>query len=292
VRGFLHDELLDALPTEYDRSELLAARCATYVIHQDITYTYPAPIDDLRQRLMVVPKRHHGDQQRLADSVDVRHAETGSVRRHHDRFDNTVVELEIPHVEREVTFQMRAVVRRQRDDTLQQAVDATHFHGTTHLTSPDSTIADAARTIERGEGVTSTVRAMSSLVRGSFEYVKGVTGVQTTATEAWAHRRGVCQDMAHVMLAMCASLGIPARYVSGHLVGDGASHAWIEAFDPATGEVLAVDPTHDRLTDLRYITTATGRDYADVSPTRGTYASANGRGTLSVRKSIRLADIE
>ena len=95
-----------------------------------------------------------------------------------------------------------------------------------------------------------------------------------------------------MMLAMCIALDIPARYVSGHMVGDGASHAWVEVHDAARRRVLAIDPTHDRFTDLRYLTTATGRDYRDVAPTSGTYASPGARGTLSVRKTIRVASLD
>jgi transglutaminase-like putative cysteine protease len=98
--------------------------------------------------------------------------------------------------------------------------------------------------------------------------------------------------MAHVMLAMCAALDLPARYVSGHMVGDGASHAWVEVYDDSRRQILAIDPTHDRFTDLRYITTATGRDYRDVAPTSGTYASTGARCTLSVRKTIRVASLD
>ena len=94
------------------------------------------------------------------------------------------------------------------------------------------------------------------------------------------------------MIAMCTSLGISSRYVSGHLVGDGASHAWTEVFDPARQAVVAIDPTHRRRTDLRYITTATGRDYRDVAPTSGTYTGHGSRGTLRMRKIIRLAEVD
>ena len=117
-------------------------------------------------------------------------------------------------------------------------------------------------------------------------YEFGVTGVRTTAAEAWGLGRGVCQDMAHVMIAMCRARGIPARYVSGHLLGEGASHAWVEV---RTGDgTLAYDPTHARETDLRYVTVAVGRDYRDVAPTAGTYRSGP-RGRLTVRK--RVADL-
>jgi len=90
---------------------------------------------------------------------------------------------------------------------------------------------------------------------------------------------------------MCSTLGICSRYVSGHLVGDGASHAWTEVFDPDRQVVVAIDPTHRRRTDLRYITTATGRDYSDVAPTRGTYTGRGSHGTLRVDKVVRLVEV-
>jgi transglutaminase-like putative cysteine protease len=101
----------------------------------------------------------------------------------------------------------------------------------------------------------------------------------------------VCQDFAHVMIAICSCLDVPARYVSGHLLGDGASHAWVEVCDRRRGEVISLDPTHDRRTDLRYVVTAVGRDYSDVAPTTGTYVSKGGRGSLRVKKRIRLAHV-
>ena len=68
-----------------------------------------------------------------------------------------------------------------------------------------------------------------------MRYAHGVTGVKTTAAEAFALRQGVCQDYAHVMLALCRACGLPARYVSGHLLGEGGTHAWVEVLlpDPA-----------------------------------------------------------
>jgi transglutaminase-like putative cysteine protease len=290
VRAFLHDELLQTMPADYDRDDLLAARSATYVIHQDIAYTYSKPIADLRQRLVVVPKQRHLDQRRIADSVRVELADVIEVQRRTDRFRNAVVQLRIPHVEERVEFRIRAVLQRSIEARRAHHAGGGWAVASSTLTNPDSAIASAALQVRRHD-VAATVRAMSAFVREAFEYCHDVTSVGTTAAAAWALRRGVCQDMAHVMLAMCACLDIPARYVSGHMVGDGASHAWVEAFDANRGEVISIDPTHDRLTDLRYITTATGRDYRDVAPTSGTYASTGGRGTLQVRKTIRLAEV-
>src|SRR6266567_639767 len=91
--------------------------------------------------------------------------------------------------------------------------------------------------------------------------------------------RGVCQDFAHIMIAMARSWGVPARYVSGYLFhrredknrsGDDATHAWVEAYLPSFGW-LGFDPTNNVLAGDRHIRVAVGRDYADVPPTRGTF---------------------
>lgn len=123
-----------------------------------------------------------------------------------------------------------------------------------------------------------------------------MTGVRTTAAEALAGGRGVCQDYAHVMLALCRAACLACRYVSGHLVGEGGSHAWVEVVvpnqsSPAHGRAVAVafDPTHDRRAGADYFTVAVGRDYGDVAPTCGTF-EGGGPGVLSAGKRLRMRD--
>ena len=149
--------------------------------------------------------------------------------------------------------------------------------------------ADARRAAAAaGDDPVRATLAIGDAVRAGMTYELGVTGVRTTAAEAWALRRGVCQDMAHVMISMCRSRGLAARYVSGHLLGEGASHAWVEV--QAGGRTVAYDPTHARVTDLRYVTVAVGRDYRDVAPTSGTYHSGP-RGRMSVRKRVAISAV-
>ena len=110
-------------------------------------------------------------------------------------------------------------------------------------------------------------------IRERFTYQLGVTTVRSTVAEVIAGGSGVCQDFAHVLIALCRHLGLPARYVSGYL-GDvaesGASHAWAEAFIPPYGWV-GVDATVGGPCTGRHVQIATGRDYADVAVVRGTY---------------------
>ncbi|HEX2783135.1 MAG TPA: transglutaminase family protein [Ilumatobacteraceae bacterium] len=290
VEQFEHDEFLESLPNNYDSDALIGADRATYVIHQTVAYEYAVPVRDLRQRLMVMPRERHGDQQRVVHRFDVRTHGNKRVRTRADRFGNTVVHVSVPSVEQTIEFRARAVLVRNPTSAHPAPWDAA-VPTQTRLTAPDAAIRDAARSLGSVRDVLETADAISDLINSSFDYAHDATSVHTTAADAWQLRRGVCQDMAHVMIAICTSLGICSRYVSGHLVGDGASHAWTEVLDPARQVVVAIDPTHRRRTDLRYITTAIGRDYHDVAPTSGIYTGHGSRGTLRVDKVVRLAEV-
>ncbi|HEY0486821.1 MAG TPA: transglutaminase family protein [Mycobacteriales bacterium] len=144
-------------------------------------------------------------------------------------------------------------------------------------------LAGPAREVAAAGSPLAAVHTAVDAVRGHLEYDTRSTGVRTTAVEAWRARSGVCQDFAHVTLALLRSAGIPARYVSGYLhpvvgaaVGEtvvGQSHAWVEAW---VGEWTPVDPTNGSPVAERHVRVANGRDYADVSPLRGVYTGAAG----------------
>ena len=125
-------------------------------------------------------------------------------------------------------------------------------------------------------------------------YRSGVTSVTTTAAEALAAGHGVCQDYAHVMLALCRLLELPARYVSGHLLGQGGTHAWVEAIVPRGegAEAIALDPCNRRRADGGYLTIATGRDYNDVAPSSGSYYGASAGQLTAERRAGILAAAE
>ncbi|RZS31424.1 transglutaminase-like putative cysteine protease [Herbihabitans rhizosphaerae] len=143
----------------------------------------------------------------------------------------------------------------------------------------DRELASIARDLRKGRNPTEAVLAISEWVHDQLTYTRGTTGVHSSAVDAWRAREGVCQDYAHLTLAMLRAIGIPGRYVSGYLhtkanakVGEtvrGESHAWIEAW---TGGWWGFDPTNDIEIGPRHIWVALGRDYADVSPLKGTYS--------------------
>jgi transglutaminase-like putative cysteine protease len=131
-----------------------------------------------------------------------------------------------------------------------------------------------------------TAQHLMRWVHQSFTYAPRATTAYTLMSEALQRRTGVCQDYAHVLIALCRSLQIPALYVSGyfHTPGADASHAWVEVFLPGIGW-RALDPTHGSQPDQRYIKVAVGRDYSDVPPTSGHYKGTQQR-TMQVEVQI------
>lgn len=108
-----------------------------------------------------------------------------------------------------------------------------------------------------------------------FSYEKNVTDFSTTAEEAWNLGRGVCQDYAHILIALCRMAGIPARYVAGMLIGEGYSHAWVEIF--SGGSWYALDPTNNLLVTDSHIKLGHGRDAADCMINRGVFFGGGGQ---------------
>lgn len=117
------------------------------------------------------------------------------------------------------------------------------------------------------------VLALAGAVRDAMEYVPGATSVADTAAHSFSLGRGVCQDHAHVLLACCRALRVPARYVSGYVLTDDqghvASHAWVDVWLEAENGWLGVDATNRTLAGQQHCRLAIGRDYLDACPVRG-----------------------
>ncbi len=268
-------ELLDHRELDLD-----AARRVTYVIEQSFRYEYDAPVRSLRQRLVIVPPSRHGGQLRRAHQLEVTGAQARRQLRQ-DRHGNVVTWLRAEQVAQAVEFRLTAIVERiRRDGPAVLPLRALHspaLLSPTRLTAADDRLRDLAGHLPPAAGPLDQAERVCELVHGSLEYADGVTSVRTTAAEALAGGRGVCQDMAHVMLALCHLLGLPARYVSGHLIGQGGTHAWVEVVIPRARDAIAVpfDPCHGRRAGSSYVTVATGRDYRDVAPTSGSYVGTS-----------------
>jgi transglutaminase-like putative cysteine protease len=269
-----------------------AAGRRTYVLRQHFSYTYDAPVRDLDHRLVVVPPRRHGDQRRQRHSISVSAPGARTTRRL-DSAGNLVTRFRVPLVPDRVEFAVDVVVERTGPGrgVIAPAAALTDpwLLLPTRLTAADAAIRRLAVSLADQDGL-ATADRFCAYVHEAISYEHGVTSVATTAAEALADGRGVCQDSAHVMIALCRAAGLPARYVSGHLLSDGGTHAWVEVIvpDAAGARAVALDPCNGCRVGMDYLTIATGRDYTDVAPTSGTYMGA-ARSTLTATKQIRIA---
>ena len=296
-------DLLDIQGIEWERVQRTA-----YLIHQHFRYDYPGPVCDLKQRLLIVPPETYGDQKYIVHRLEVS-ADVTETFSEVDEYANRAINLYISSIERSIDFEVWIVVERFADHgphLLPGAALSNHrYLEPSALTQPNDALRKVAATLcgdgKAREQPVDLARRINDWVHSALSYEHGVTDVHTTAAQTLSLGRGVCQDFAHVMLTLCRLCGLPARYISGHLLGEGGTHAWVEALLPAPdrpGEAitLALDPTHGCETDLHYLTVAVGRDYYDVAPTSGTYRAPY-RGQLTARKrvgpiSLEYADVD
>ena len=226
---------------------------------------------------------------------DLRVSPSGSIRRYLDGFRNEAHLVTVPRVHSFVEIVSSGIVETLLDNPfalpsgrprpLTSAELFDYQRPSKHVSVGEEVAALAAPHRPPSPDVTlEAVAALSALIHQSFTYEKDVTSIATTVPEVLESKRGVCQDFAHVLLALCRSLDIPARYVSGYLVldqstppvegkparGAGASHAWVEAWTPTHGW-RGFDPTNNVLASESHVKMAIGRDYADVPPSRGLY---------------------
>jgi transglutaminase-like putative cysteine protease len=278
---------------------------AVYRVRQHYRYTYSGPVWDMKQRLVMIPRDQYGDQRVLQHDLAVRGMEDGAeVTWVPDQFGNRVANVVVQRVPQAVDFEAIFHVERDatRPVTRQQApwpaeLGPLRYLRPTALTAPDSRLLDAAIGIVRSaDDPHERADRAHDWASGSITYQYGVTGYTTPAAMALHFQKGVCQDFAHILLAVLRLANVPCRYVSGHLLGEGAPHAWVEALiaDPsAPGEidVIAYDPTHHRRARMDYITVATGRDFADVTPTSGTYGGP-ALGRLAYTKQAEIVELK
>lgn len=220
-----------------------------------------------------------------------------SVAHYVDYFGTRVAAFDVLAAHSSLTITARSLVEvRQRplthgDMTWDQlareaprAIGTVEMLGGSGRTAAHPDVAELAASIAGQHATPSRAAlAITEAVGGAVEYVAGATGVNSTAAEAWAERKGVCQDIAHIALGALRSVGIPARYVSGYLHPDpsaeigvpvvGESHAWVEWF---AGSWQGFDPTNHAEIGDRHVLVGRGRDYDDVPPLRGVYAGVVG----------------
>lgn len=215
-----------------------------------------------------------------------------------DTFGNAVYHFDVPQPHDRLTIVARSAVETQAPVALPEALDLGEWdrlrsdfvrgenfdflrpHGFAVTTEKlrDFIAKQGVDDLRRRDPLTA-VRQLNTLIYGAFGYEAGITNADSPIDEALTLGRGVCQDFAHIMLAICRKWGLPARYVSGYLFTDrqtgdrsdpDATHAWVEVFLPSL-RWIGFDPTNNVEVGERHVAAAVGRDYADVPPSRGVY---------------------
>ncbi|CAN5455063.1 transglutaminase family protein [soil metagenome] len=287
-----------------------------YSIRHITKFKYGAPIHE-----NVMDARMHpctdDHQQCLNFYLHVRPAT--SVFSYQDYLNNTIHHFNIPGLHTELSVTAEATVQMTAPLALpamlseeawaavdQSSTDMAHWEMVmpstfTPVTPALLALADELK-IERRTDPLTVLRELNSVLNRTFAYVPKATRVDSPIDEAIAQRRGVCQDYAHIMLALVRNvLRMPCRYVSGYLYHNqtdrstsGATHAWVEVLLPDLGWV-GFDPTNDLIASERHIRVAVGRDYNDVPPTQGVFkgkASSELSVSVHVRRTDDLALIE
>jgi transglutaminase-like putative cysteine protease len=250
-------------------------------------HRYPAPASRSRNEVRLQPRE--GESQRLV-AFNLEVSPTAEIGIERDYFDNAVWLVSVEAEHRELVITARSVVEAMSRGTDEQR-GLTAWDPVELACHPALEFALASPRVPRLEQVRALIRELdlpphpgaavieaNHRLRELFTYQPGTTEVATPLAEVIRLRAGVCQDFAHVLLAIARELGWPARYVSGYLVPDnganpGESHAWVEVCG-GDGEWVGYDPTHACAAGPEHIGVAIGRDYGDAAPVRGTFISA------------------
>ena len=266
---------------------------ALYEIEHFSRYVYLSPVRHSVSSLCLQPRDDDG--QRLL-RFDVATKPPAPVNSETDYFGNTKQVLNIHREHQELEIASRSLVERNRASSLPDSMGADAWEeirswkdsfGYWEFTHPSAfaqpsdaltAFVDELDIKAGGDPLESLLRLSDTLYRG-FQYVPGSSTVASPIEQILKSRRGVCQDYAHVMIAIARSWHVPARYVSGYLYMDGegeeearqtAMHAWVECRLPDLGWI-GFDPTNRCLADQLHVRVAVGRDYRDVAPIRGVF---------------------
>jgi transglutaminase-like putative cysteine protease len=278
-----------------------------YTIAHRTSYVYP---DSVHESYTVMHLQPRSDALQFCSRYELRVSPDARVASYVDRFGNDVQHFAVlaSHGALSITTQSHVVTLLPADPP--EPVEATRsrleadreveslwdfLHESAYVQFTPELAAFWGELESPGERIGEWCHSVSRHIKSRFAYDTSATNVRSTVREALAARAGVCQDFAHVMIAVLRSAGVPARYVSGYLfrgnstsnvLGAEASHGWCEAYLPPYGWV-GFDPTNDLIVNDHFVRIAIGRDYRDVSPVRGVYRGS-GHSEMSVNVGMDL----
>jgi transglutaminase-like putative cysteine protease len=277
-----------------------------YTIRHTTRFTYERPIAESVMEARMQP-RSEAAQRCIHFGLST--APSSRVLMYQDHDGNIVHHFNVPGRHTRLTVTAQALVEHtptqplpdRLDEAAWQHLDASLAGGEHWDFMSDSSFARHTPELDvlahdmqlaRGDDPLSTMIRLTAEMYERFEYRPQSTRVDSPIDDALRERCGVCQDFAHIMIALVRRIGVPCRYVSGYLFQDGeaahrstdgATHAWVEALMPELGWV-GFDPTNNLVAGDQHIRVAIGRDYADVPPTRGVY-----KGVSAVKTELAVA---
>ncbi len=273
-----------------------------FTIRHVTRFTYESPITESVMEARMQP-RSEAPQRCLHFGLST--TPSSRVMMYQDRDGNIVHHFNIPGTHAGLTVTAEALVESAPHPALPEALDGDAWDRLDGMAAtgefwellspsafarPTQLLEQLRQEVDLDRG--SEARRITAEMFTRFEYSQETTNVDSPIDDALQSRRGVCQDFAHIMIALMRRAGVPCRYVSGYLFhradisdrsADGATHAWVEALMPGLGWV-GFDPTNNLVAGDRHIRVAIGRDYADVPPTRGVY-----KGVSAVRSELAVA---
>jgi len=276
-----------------------------YTIRHTTRFRYSAPINESIMEVRIQP-RSEGNQYCL--DFQLHTSPRAHIMNYRGEFGNRVHHFDIPNSHNQLTITAQALVDVTAPSPLPEALTPQAWDELDALTgsddywdtlmpsrfaNPSELLYELAHELDvrRRDDPLTVLRDLNSAIYRTFEYSPKTTRVDSPIDEALSLRKGVCQDLAHIMITLARHLQIPCRYVSGYLYrGEGrstgeATHAWVEAYLPDLGWV-GFDPTNNTVTDERHVRVAIGRDYADVPPTRGVF---RGKAESELAVTVRIA---
>jgi len=277
-----------------------------FKIHHNTRYEYDRLVKESINEIRIFPYQC-AEQEALQNQLLI----SGHPEVHHftDYWGNHTGTFNLLPPHKELVIESRLVVRTTRPAVLQLnglRFDALRKEVNNQLSMLELVRADAieaqpaidqmvAELYKEEQPVAEVVEQASRYIFTNFQYIKGITDVETTVDEILQQRAGVCQDFAHVLLQLLRNMRIPSRYVSGYICpnkngmrGEGATHAWIEAWLPGHGWA-GIDPTNDVWVTNTHVKLAVGRNFTDCSPVKGSFKGP-ARQMLSVYVSVGYED--
>lgn len=265
-----------------------------YRIKHITRYTYPALVIDSANQIMLFPIN---DEQQEVKKHKLIISQQPSVEVFTDYFGNQAGFFSVikPHNELTIQSDLEVIIHEvpvpedkvppskqwENLETIKEQNPYMDFLTQKNFDAFIEVSATVAAMINESTSPFAIAQTISDFIYNNFEYKKGITSVETKVDEIWELKAGVCQDFAHILLVMLRMIGIPARYVSGYICpknhelrGEGATHAWVEAYIPFHGWI-GLDPTNNCIVNDRHVRLAIGRNFSDCTPVKGTYKGSS-----------------